>query len=337
MHGSPAAMTAPGEHDVPDAEYVVLRASEAGPDAVAAAVAELGGTSVMDIDSLAPGISRTNNDLPTFKDHLPPECKSLFSNLQRCMALRDKYMDASLQGKYEDNPKNWDAEYCVSKGVAGIPPDGRIKVDGCAWNTDKQEPKPWLIYPPPPRPHWEHFVPAPKSSFVVRPTSVNPLPPAVPPVSEANARTASALLESCGGVPGYFREQDVSIPCAQDDCDFGMVDGTIRVWKRSNKKEYISDVIPFTEFHADLEFLLGVTADGPAKTFAWRRLKYLEGKWNLYKLLNEYRELESIKQVPHRCATANQRLLQCAQSRYTCPSQCQYEREASSAFHQVEN
>lgn len=36
-------------------------------------------------------------------------------------------------------------------------------------------------------------------------------------------------------------------------------------------------------------------SDGPAKSFAWRRLRYLESKWNLYVLLNEYRELAEMK------------------------------------------
>jgi AMP deaminase len=54
------------------------------------------------------------------------------------------------------------------------------------------------------------------------------------------------------------------------------------------------------EYFRDLDFLLGVISDGPTKSFAWRRLKYLESKWNLYFLLNEYRELADMKRVPHR-------------------------------------
>lgn len=44
--------------------------------------------------------------------------------------------------------------------------------------------------------------------------------------------------------------------------------------------------------------MLSVISDGPAKSFAWRRLKYLESKWNLYVLLNEYRELAEMKVSP---------------------------------------
>lgn len=34
---------------------------------------------------------------------------------------------------------------------------------------------------------------------------------------------------------------------------------------------------------------------GPSKSFAWRRLRYLESKWNLYVLLNEYHEIAEMK------------------------------------------
>jgi len=45
----------------------------------------------------------------------------------------------------------------------------------------------------------------------------------------------------------------------------------------------------------DLDWVLGVVADGPTKTFAFRRLKYLTSKWNMYSLLNENQELADMK------------------------------------------
>lgn len=45
----------------------------------------------------------------------------------------------------------------------------------------------------------------------------------------------------------------------------------------------------------DLDFVLGVISDGPTKSFAFRRLKYLASKWSLYSLLNEYREVADMK------------------------------------------
>ncbi|KAI8049198.1 hypothetical protein BDF22DRAFT_699915 [Syncephalis plumigaleata] len=54
------------------------------------------------------------------------------------------------------------------------------------------------------------------------------------------------------------------------------------------------------EYFKDLDFVLDVVADGPTKTFAFRRLKYLEAKWTMYRLLNEQNELNDSKKVPHR-------------------------------------
>jgi AMP deaminase len=49
------------------------------------------------------------------------------------------------------------------------------------------------------------------------------------------------------------------------------------------------------EYFSDLDYLLGVCSDGPAKSFAFRRLRYLASKWSLYCLLNEYQELADMK------------------------------------------
>ena len=54
------------------------------------------------------------------------------------------------------------------------------------------------------------------------------------------------------------------------------------------------------EFYIDLDAILNVSSDGPSKSFAFRRLQYLEGKFNLYILLNEYQEIADSKKVPHR-------------------------------------
>ncbi|KAJ1547995.1 AMP deaminase, partial [Cladochytrium tenue] len=55
-----------------------------------------------------------------------------------------------------------------------------------------------------------------------------------------------------------------------------------------------------SEFYGDLEFILSAISDGPTKSFAFRRLRYLESKFHMYVLLNEYQELADQKRVPHR-------------------------------------
>lgn len=54
------------------------------------------------------------------------------------------------------------------------------------------------------------------------------------------------------------------------------------------------------DYYLDLEVILSISSDGPSKSFAFRRLQYLEAKYNLYSLLNEYQETADSKSVPHR-------------------------------------
>ncbi|KAF7712169.1 AMP deaminase [Penicillium ucsense] len=54
------------------------------------------------------------------------------------------------------------------------------------------------------------------------------------------------------------------------------------------------------DFYMDLDAVVDVSTDGPTKSFAFKRLSYLEGKFQLYALLNEYQEIADSKKVPHR-------------------------------------
>lgn len=250
---------------------------------------------------------------------MPAESAPLFESLQKCLRMRDKYMSESLQGDLFANPKNWDAEYCTEWAQEHnvelpTPPmcsePGSVRIDGCAYDEERQQPKPWRIYPPPPRPHWEQFTPAPASSFVARPSSGDPISPA----SVANVIAAQQLLESCGGKPGIFRMSDLSMPPRHvvrgHEVHYGTVDGVFQVWTENGENEtteddassrqYLTHVTSSQDWYHDLDLLHSITVDGPTKTFAWRRLKLLEGKWNLYKLLNEYRESDMLKKVSHR-------------------------------------
>ncbi|KAK9880599.1 hypothetical protein WA026_011838 [Henosepilachna vigintioctopunctata] len=53
-------------------------------------------------------------------------------------------------------------------------------------------------------------------------------------------------------------------------------------------------------FLADMNAMCNLIADGPLKSFCYRRLSYLSSKFQLHVLLNELRELASQKAVPHR-------------------------------------
>ena len=50
----------------------------------------------------------------------------------------------------------------------------------------------------------------------------------------------------------------------------------------------------------DMQHMCAMIADGPLKSFCYRRLSYLQSKFQLHVLLNELRELAAQKAVPHR-------------------------------------
>ncbi|KAL1130523.1 hypothetical protein AAG570_011769 [Ranatra chinensis] len=110
-------------------------------------------------------------------------------------------------------------------------------------------------------------------------------------------------------------DHPVHPPVTGDDpweCDFppargysvAFKEGVLRVYE--NEEALRSDdpiKYPYTvlpEFLADMNRLCVMIADGPLKSFCYRRLTYLSSKYQLHVLLNELRELASQKAVPHR-------------------------------------
>lgn len=64
--------------------------------------------------------------------------------------------------------------------------------------------------------------------------------------------------------------------------------------------EPIAKTPALTDFYNDLFKISKVSLDGPTKSFAFKRLQYLETKWNMYSLLNEFEETALSKKNPHR-------------------------------------
>lgn len=60
----------------------------------------------------------------------------------------------------------------------------------------------------------------------------------------------------------------------------------------------IVEVPALHDYYVDSEFIAGMIADGPTKTLAFRRLRYLEAQFQLYILLNEAKESEEQKVQP---------------------------------------
>ncbi|KAJ3975732.1 hypothetical protein EV361DRAFT_887435 [Lentinula raphanica] len=208
---------------------------------------------------------------PTVHDTISAELLHMFQSLQKCLDLRDKYISKSRQ-RLGDNPRDYDGEFAGlddnCAGVSGIRPDANFAAN----RPSSQKPERWTIYPPPPPPHW-HW------------TDQQEL------VSSEDHRSTEFDFNECH-IPG----DDTRIFAIDDT-------GVFQVYEDAAKrkaKDPCYDIPSVREYFKDLDYALSVIADGPTKSFAFRRLKYLSSKFTMYTLMNEYQELADMKSVPHR-------------------------------------
>ncbi|OAA47158.1 AMP deaminase [Cordyceps fumosorosea ARSEF 2679] len=143
-------------------------------------------------------------------------------------------------------------------------------------NDNPRDSEEWDIYPPPPEPAWRE-------------------------AAHANSRFARHRATSANDSSQEFDVDDL-MPLPEDDgCTFKLdSNGVYQVLDNETSAEPAIKIPTIREFYMDLESILKVSSDGPSKSFAFRRLQYLEGKFNLYALLNEYQETADSKKVPHR-------------------------------------
>ncbi|TFK33050.1 AMP deaminase [Crucibulum laeve] len=201
------------------------------------------------------------------------EYSHIFQSLQRCLELRDKYMLKSCQ-RLGDDPRDHDGQFPgiddEHAGVSCVKPS-------TDWHTnqpprEEENPKPWKIYPKPPPPHW-HWTDKEQV------------------VSSDGHHTDK----------DEFMFEDCEVPGSQDGWSFKIDDkGVFQVYEDKKPEKPAFDIPDIREYFVDLEYVLSVIADGPTKSFAYRRLKYLASKFDMYTLLNEFQELADMKRVPHR-------------------------------------
>ncbi|RMD39919.1 hypothetical protein DV735_g5207, partial [Chaetothyriales sp. CBS 134920] len=187
----------------------------------------------------------------------------------------------------------------------------------CPGDNPKDDPD-WTIYPPPPEPVWNNDTKqrpttaelastANSSTLYMKDLNVS--------ASESNRQQASDTAGERGGMgspsltrkwrkPGHdigqdFDINDVNIPGkAEDRFRYEMNEESVyQVYEADNK---LVEVPTLRDYYVALDMVLDIASDGPAKSFAYRRLQYLEGRYNLYTLLNEYEEVADTKKVPHR-------------------------------------
>lgn len=133
----------------------------------------------------------------------------------------------------------------------------------------------WKIYPNPPSPFW-------KAQNRRKPESID---------KEDNPYHRDARdfkFEQCE-IPG----PDPNVDFVADSEDtYQIVDA-----KTGNK---LCQIPTIRDYYMDLERIINIASDGPMKSFAFKRLQYLEARWNLYYLLNDHEETSESKKNPHR-------------------------------------
>ncbi|TDL22174.1 AMP deaminase [Rickenella mellea] len=206
---------------------------------------------------------------------LTKELEHLYQSLQKCLNLRDKYIRISRQ-RLGDDPRDHDAVFTgLDEDIVdteAVKPD----VDYASKPVPQAKFKPWKIYPRPPPPHW-HFKP---HGDVVH-----------------GGKSTDDDEEE-------FDFELCTTPGIDETCDFEIDEkGVYQVYATKAEKlerKPLYEIPTIREYFLDLDYVLGVISDGPTKSFAFRRIKYLISKWNMYSLVNEYQELADMKAVPHR-------------------------------------
>ncbi|KAM0322818.1 hypothetical protein ACHAQA_009159 [Verticillium albo-atrum] len=218
--------------------------------------------------------------------HITSELSSISKDIQDILDMRRRYIELSLQGP-DDNPKDGDD---------------------------------WDIYPPPPEPAWAHQH-GPSTGLTTSGNSaVNSLHNSMvlPTAGAASTSTPGSFDPDVDHTPkrstrkrkpgqnvgeDFVPEELLPVP-GVTDMTFKLDDsGVYQVFDSTDDEANgrpLVQVPTIREFYMNLDKILSLSSDGPSKSFAFRRLQYLEAKFNLYALLNEYQETADSKKVPHR-------------------------------------
>lgn len=213
-------------------------------------------------------VGLTGSSLFDTEPHITAELSAICKNIQKIRDIRQKYMDLSSQLP-DDNPKD--------------SPD-------------------WDIYPPPPEPAWRqnHEGLAHWHGYSYKEYLYDAVNKNSSETVDESMGTASRH-KSGRGVTKEFHMDDLLPLPGSDNMTFKLDDsGVYQVLDSADAPKPAVTIPTLREFYMDLDQVLNISSDGPSKSFAFRRLQYLEGKFNLYFLLNEYQETADSKKVPHR-------------------------------------
>lgn len=150
----------------------------------------------------------------------------------------------------------------------------------------------YTIYPEPPKPSYPH-----------------------PSDNKITGAHSYESMESTTGAEKRYRENSQTYVsdmssfdvknCAIPECitnfEYRLCsDGVFRIYESVSSDIPLYPVPTIKEFFQDMDSVLAMIGDGPTKSFAFRRMRYLESKFHMYVLLNEFQELADSKKVPHR-------------------------------------
>ncbi|KAI4194706.1 MAG: hypothetical protein LQ346_003626 [Caloplaca aetnensis] len=218
-----------------------------------------------------------------------PELQEMSSMIQKVLDLRHKYMEISLQ-RPGDNPKDHSS---------------------------------WEVYPEPPKPVWTNDPTASASPSATisrvaskahfgaeQDMSMSRSQVSLSSVAEEPVRPRPATPPRKQRKPGQDIGSDFDmsyfepLPGKDGTMAFELDEGSVfQVYENGealqDKRPWIQ-VPTLRDYYIDLNIVKEVSEDGPIKSFAFRELQILDGKFNLYSLENSYAEMMESKGVPHR-------------------------------------
>ena len=194
---------------------------------------------------------------------ISPELTSIAHNVRKILRIRHKYIKVSLQDP-DSNPRD-DAER-------------------------------WRIYPPPPNPIWDENKNRPATGEEDENGLSENWVPGSPVIKR---RKAGADIGQ------DFDIRDVTpAPACDEAIEFGLDQSSVfqirSLAKGGDTTAKLVDVPTLRDFYRDLNKIQEISSDGPTKSFAYRQLEILEGKFHLYSLVNAYQETMDCKKVPRK-------------------------------------
>ena len=228
-------------------------------------------------------------ELDTPGPDISPELSAISINIKKVLNIRHKYISLSLQCP-GDNPKD---------------------------SLD------WRIYPPPPNPTWDENKNRPigqtsgsnsLSNSRVSTTESDRLQPNLLPGSPRNRDSTQQQLPVSPTVKRRKPGQDIGedfdmldllpLPGKDEYTSFELDQGSVyQIFETTQPARNTSPIVTvptLREFYIDMDQVQNVSSDGPTKSFAFRQLDILEGRFRLYFLVNSYQETADCKRVPHR-------------------------------------